>query len=173
MARPNVDDWRKHEAILKSDRMGFNPLRDMYGMLVAEYPWLSDWKLGFCSKTDVPEWRSEGWVFLEVADLGDEQMESFNEATSLRFGLTSSDGHVRWRDNYLMIMPTEFRKKQVAARSERSERQFRQSQSKEYVAPGDARGSSEASYEEGQAVVNPDGKSAKRRRGRPPGKSRL
>ncbi len=169
MPIPQVSDWRRHEAILSSDRKGFNPLRDLYGILCAEYPWLSEWKLGFCVPDEVAEWRSQGWAFLEVSHLSQEGLDNFNKAISLKFGMTSSDGHVKHRDNFLMIMPKEFRDKQVGSRNERSERQFRQEQdSRGYVAPGDRGGTTESSYEEEQITVNSEG-TPKKKRGRPKG----
>jgi hypothetical protein len=142
----------------------------LYGILCIEYPDLKQWVLGFCSEEDIPKWRSEGWRFLEVAFLNQKGMDTFNQAVNeLKYGLTNSMGHVKWKSNFLMIQERDRRTEQINLRNERSERQYSGiMEGQGYVAPGDARGTTESSYEEEHFTAKEDGTPPKRR-GRPPG----
>jgi len=168
MAGPSVSDWERNEAVIRANVRGFNALRELPILLAKEYSWAKEYKFGFCDKDEIPEWRSKGWghVRMEWLDTG---ADTLNRALPLRFGITDDGaGNVRWRDNWLMLMPLTLRKEVVDARNRASEEAFASAvQNQRYVADGDARGDSESSFEERTVRTAPT-ESPKKKRGRPP-----
>lgn len=166
MAGPRASDWANHEEIIQANVVGFNPLMAFPKMIQKEFPDFRNFEFCFCSEDDLPDRRSKGWGFLEVAHL-QEGMETLNKNLALRFGLSDDGaGHVRWRENWILIMPKKLREKVELARFQHSEEKFnKQIESQEYVAPGDARGHAESSLEEQSIQIPPQ--EEKPKRGRP------
>lgn len=171
MPHPTVEDWKKYDSILASGSKGFNGLVEIPKLLSKEYSWLQDFEFGFSTKEDIPIFVSRGWRFLEVSHLGG--IDEFNAAISLPFGLSDDSGHVRWRGNYVMIMPKDFRKRQIKARNDNTEREYEKTiRGRDYIPEGDAGSSCESSYDEfvvSPSVSGPQQRASfKTRRGRPP-----
>jgi hypothetical protein len=135
MAHPKVGDWKAEDSVLRAGVRGFNVLTELPRILKNQYRWLNDFEMGFFIEDDVPHMRSIGWGFLKKEHF---DIENFNEAIGLGHGLTT-DGtdNIKWRDNYLMIMPKNFRQKLVNIRNTMHEEQFtRDVEGGAYVPPG-------------------------------------
>lgn len=138
MGHPSVKDWEKDEAILASGTKGFNVLTELPRLLSKHYPWLQDFRIGFCDKNQLQHWGSIGWAFLRTEHF---EIDNFNQAVGLRFGLVDDGGNIKFRDNYLMIMPKDFRKRQINMRNEEADRMISaQTEGQKYVSPADPRG---------------------------------
>ncbi len=169
MAGPQISDWNRHEEILSANVQGFNPLKDLPKLLAKEFAWARDYVMCFSSEEDIPENRSKGWQHMRMEWLG-EGKESFNRAMPLRFGITDDGGgNVRWRDNWLMVMPKTLRAEVVAARNAASEARYSgEVERQTYAAPGDTGGSSESSLDQRSIKTAPPQEEVpKRKPGRP------
>ena len=160
---PKASDWSKYDELLSAGTRGWNPLVRLPELLRKEYHWMDDFEFGFCSEADIPNWLTQGWVFLDTSHFDVSQM---NEVVGIRFGLTDAGGHIKFRENYIMIQPKDFRDKLKKRRNEEAEAAYKANiQGTKYVAPGDARGESETTLEENSfTVASPEQK----RVGRPP-----
>lgn len=177
MGLPKASDWKKHDKILNAGLKGFNALTEIPKAIKAEMPDFKRFKFGFFSGNDVPEMHSMGWVHLESHMF---DVEEWNKAVGLRFGLTNTEGLVKYRENYIMIMDMTYRKRLENVRIDESERELATSLEgvSSYAHPSDSRyGEMKAASKdlggveltrvqaEGQA---PSGAEPKKR-GRPPG----
>lgn len=135
MAHPSPSDWKRHESVLKAGIKGFNVLKELPRLLKKEYSWLNEYLLGFYIDDDVPDRRSLGWEHLRREHF---DIENFNTAIGLGHGLTDDGaGNLKYRDNYIMIMPKWFRKEMLDLRHEASEEKMaRQINSQAYIPPG-------------------------------------
>ena len=173
MGHPKVSDWHRHEEMLISGTSGFDHMDAIPRLLPKEYPWLKDFEFGFCAEHDLAQWRSLGWQFLECSHF---DVESFNQAIATPFGLTDDAGRVRFKDNYVMIMPKTLKEKKDDLSAKEADRLFRaQVEGQAYVSPLDPRGQefldkgAVSSDYQGKTVIPLEAKTAKRR-GRPPTK---
>ena len=138
MGHPSVSEWESDPSILASGTRGFNMLTEIPRLLRKHYSWLGDFEIGFCDKDDLPGWLASGWRWLKTEHF---DIDNYNQAVGLRFGFSDDGGNIKWRENYLMIMPKDVRKRQVAIRNEESERMFSaQTGDQKYVSKADPRG---------------------------------
>ena len=156
--------WDSKDEIINAAVNGWNPLQRLPVLLREAFPDLKGIDFGFFSESDLPEMHAQGWELLST-DLFDP--EALNSALPARFGLTSDSGSIKWRDNYLMIMGKDFRRRLKEARHTHSEAQYAASiRDKKYTAPSDPRRDEMDSYAESKLeskIVQP-----KRGPGRPP-----
>lgn len=135
MPRPNVKDWEGAEALLNASVNGFNILIELPKLLKKNTDWGSQFEFAFISEDDLAYARSIGWkhVLAEHFDTG-----SFNDNVGLRFGLTDEGGKVMSKKNYLMMMPAEWRQKQMASRHKYHEDMIAKTlEAKSYASPED------------------------------------
>jgi hypothetical protein len=90
-------------------------------MLYENVEWLNDYKFHFCSEDDIPEMLSQDWRFLET---GWFDPNEWNKAMPLRFGMTDVDGHIKYRDNWILIQHKEYREMVERERNAAAERQM-------------------------------------------------
>ena len=172
--RPKAADWKNHAAIRNAGIRGFNALQELPKLMSEEIDWMAEFQLGFFSEADVSERSTMGWVPLRAEHF---DVSEFNSAIGLKFGLTDTDGIVRYNDNVLMIMPKEFRRRLVNKRNEEFESYYARTMSDQaYVVPEDPKRKeilanyATSTFEE--AVVTPspnvqEGTTVKKKRGRP------
>lgn len=179
MGHPSADKWREHPEILLAGTAGFDHLEALPRLLKAEFPWLEEYEIGFCDidNNDVPLWRSIGWDFLSTSDF---DIENFNEAIAIPYGLSEASGRIRFKKNWVMRMPLDMREARTQAVHDHNERQFQaQVEGKAYVVPEDPEAGalmdSDAVFSKYEShTVNPieskPDQPEKRKRGRPPKK---
>lgn len=129
---PSTSDWQKYEEVLNAGTQGWNPLQRLPVLLEKEYSWMRKFNLGFCSKGDLTHWRSLGWEHLKTEYF---DIDNFNNAIALRFGLVDDGGVIKYNDNYLMIQPKDFRKRVQQARNDAYEDRYQKSVSQQGGAP--------------------------------------
>ena len=112
---PSVDDWLKEDLISSAGTKGWNPLKDLPRLLWKNIPDLRQFKIGFCDESDIPIWKTIGWVHMRRDHF---EVENFNQAIGLGLGLDDTAGIIKHGTNYLMIMPKEYRKRVQAKRDE-------------------------------------------------------
>ena len=177
MARPKVSDWKADESVLRAGTRGFNILDELPLALQKAFPWLKEFEFGFFIDEHVPHRTSIGWAHLKKSHLED-GVDEFNQAIGLRFGLTT-DGtdNLMWRENYIMIMPNEFRAKLWNIRHKMDDEQMaRNVGGGAFIPPGAKQAQEEWIREQSQnayetaTVVNRAGTEDKqpKPRGRPP-----
>ena len=105
---PSVDDWRKEDIISSAGTKGWNPLKDLPELLWDNIPDLMKFEIGFCSETDIPLFKTIGWVHMRRDHF---EVDNFNQAIGLGLGLDDSSGVIKFRDNFLMIMPKDYRER--------------------------------------------------------------
>ena len=138
MAHPSVKDWESDPEVLAAGTRGFNMLTVLPKLLRKHYPWLEEFEIGFCDKDDIENWTQQAWRMLRTEHF---EIDNFNQAIGLRFGLTDEGGNIRWRKNYLMFMPKDVRRRQEDIRSDITESTIAsQIDGKKYVHPEDPRG---------------------------------
>jgi len=160
--------WNKKTEILEAANQGWNPLMRLPALLKEAYPELKGIEFGFFSESDLPEMHSLGWEHMtkELFDV-DELNKS---ALPARYGLTDDgSGALKWRDNYLMIMGKNFRKKLLKSRNDYHEERYVESiEGKAHTMSGDPRAKEMAEYSSSKlesTILQP-----KRGPGRPPKK---
>jgi len=170
MSHPKASDWKKHEELLRADTRGWNPQKRLPELLRKEYPWANDFAFGFIDKNNLAHARANGWEFLMTSAF---DIESFNDAVGLRFGLTTdAAGHVMAGSNYVLIQPRDFKEKMQRKRNEEFEESFSKSmENNRFAISEDPRREEilqdeSLSYSTFSEDVIEDGKP--RRRGRPP-----
>lgn len=115
MPRPKTSDWEKHEELLNAGTKGWNPLQRLPILLAEEFDWAREFVFGFFVEDEVPEASSYGWKHVSPSHF---DVKDFNAAVATPFGLTDSGGALKWRKNYLMFMPKDFRRRQMDRRHE-------------------------------------------------------
>jgi hypothetical protein len=115
MPNPKASDWEKHEELLDAGTRGWNPLQRLPRMLEENFEWAKEFVFGFFHGDDVHEAGSFGWAHVRTEHF---DVTNFNTAVGTRFGLIDDAGVVKWRDNYLMMMPKDFRRRQLDKRHE-------------------------------------------------------
>ena len=121
MGLPKASDWNKYSEVLNAGIRGFNALVKIPEIIQKEIPEFKRFAFGFCDRDDVPEWRTMGWIHLRT-DMFD--IEEWNKSIGLRFGLVDDGGLVKFRDNFIMIMDKDYRKRLENVRNEESEKDF-------------------------------------------------
>lgn len=120
MARlPKPSDWesKDRQELLNASVRGMNMLQRLPVLFEKYFEWAKGFVFGFFSEDDVNEARSYGWEHVQTAFLlQDGVLDEYNSTVSTPFGLIDHGGVIKWRDNFLMIMPKDFRKKQMGAR---------------------------------------------------------
>lgn len=140
--------------------------------MAEEHKWLTDFDFNFSSEEEIPHNVSVGWQHLKTSDFGIDDVDQFNSAVPLRFGLSDAGGHLKLSENYIMIRPKDLTEKIERARSRAAQAQFKQeAESRLYVDSADPRGSELAKNKDlvhadlTMTTINPT--SAKPKRGRP------
>jgi len=129
---PKTSDWEKYEEVINAGTQGWNPLQRLPKLLEKEYKWMRDFNVGFCSEADLSHWRSIGWEHLKTEHFN---IDNFNNAIALRFGLTDDAGLIKYNDNWLMIQPKDFRERVLKARNDSFEEMYAQSVTAQGGAP--------------------------------------
>jgi len=111
---PSVAQWREDSEISNAGTKGWNPLSHLQGLLHRNIPGLRPFKVGHCSEADLPTWRTIGWVHMRRDHF---KIENFNEAIGLGLGLSDETGVIMYNDNYIMIMPLDYRKRVIDHRN--------------------------------------------------------
>jgi len=142
MARlPKPSDWetKDKQELLNASVKGWNMLMRLPPLLEKYYEWARGFTFGFFSEDDVNEARSFGWEHVQTAFFEkDGVLEDYNKTVSTPFGLIDSGGVIKARGNFLMMMPKDFRKKQMDARHEAYEESIADSlRSGAYAHPSD------------------------------------
>jgi len=119
--KPSVKDWERNPAISRAGTKGFNPNEEIPKMLKAEFDWLKDFDFAMCIASDIPTALYGGWKHL-LAEYFD--VENFNAAIGLRFGLNDADGVIKLEENYIMIMPTAEAKRVLDERNDAFEEHY-------------------------------------------------
>jgi hypothetical protein len=100
--------WEKYPEVVTAHMRGFNHLEMIPRMIKDAYPYFAEWTFGFCDESNLPIWLSGQWAFVEKSDFPD--VESLNDAIPGRFGLViQGDGRLKFKNSYLMKMPSEYR----------------------------------------------------------------
>jgi hypothetical protein len=146
-----------------------------------EFSWLKDFDFGFCVAEDLAEWTSLGWRYLCVSDF-EIDLDEWERAVGTRFGLTDAGGHVKWRDNYVMIQHKDFREKLLKERYKRADEATRRAlEATAYADPRDPSYQENLQYSKDHTKFESDlGRNIRdepeaeeeavpKRRGRPPG----
>lgn len=173
MPKKKASDWSKHSELLRAGISGWNPLMRLPKVMQKEFPDLQEFDFGFFSDEDVPERRSMGWDFLDKEDF---DVEEFNKTVGLRFGLTlDAAGHVKWRENYIMVQPKWYREEYVQQRERENTAVFERAMTPAgQFAPGDPRADEMQEASEELSSIQTKTVQAKeppqRPRGRPPTK---
>ena len=102
---PSPETWRQRPEISNAGTKGWNPLKYLPEMLWQEIPDLRKFKIGFCSKDEVSLWKSIGWIHMQRQHF---EVENFNEAIGIGLGLQDESGVIKFRENYLMIIPKDY-----------------------------------------------------------------
>ena len=138
MAPRSASEWRRHEEIVNASVRGFDHLEALPKILSQEHSWLKAFNFGFCDDEDLPGWITLGWDHLRP---GDFDVDNYNSAIGLRFGLTDAGGHLKLGNNYVMIIPKDLDEKRAKARARAAQEAFKSgAESRRYVAPEDPRG---------------------------------
>ena len=138
MAPRSASEWRRHPEIVEASVRGFNYQDDFPRIISKEHPWLKEFDLGFCDDEDLPSWIVFGWDHLRP---GDFDVENYNSAVGLRYGLSDAGGHLKLGNNYIMIISKELNEKRAKARARAAQEAFKSgAESRRYVAPEDPRG---------------------------------
>lgn len=124
---PKPSDWesKDKQELLATGTSGWNPLDRLPKLLRKYYDWAKPLEFGFFSGADVDEARSYGWEHVQTGFF-DEVKDDYNRMVATPFGLIDSGGVIKWRDNFLMMMGTEFRGKQQDARNNAYEKSVAQ-----------------------------------------------
>lgn len=163
--------WDRRESVVTASTRGFNPLMEIPKLLHEAYPNLRDLEFGFFIKEDVPARIIDGWVFLTPDEFPD--WDKFNDAIGVRFGMTlDAERHFRLKENYVMVMGRDYRKRYLSEVQTQSEKAYREVTQGPAAPVGDA--GTTATFEERTLI--PQSLSARsspeqppvRRRGRPP-----
>ena len=88
MAPRSAKEWRRHDVLVDASVRGFDHLDALPRIIPEEHAWLREFSFGFCDEEDLPSWLTMGWDHLRSADF---DVESFNTAVALRFGLTDTE----------------------------------------------------------------------------------
>jgi len=115
---PDLKTWDDVDDLIEASTTGWNPLQKLPLLLEKYIPWAKDFTFGFFIESDLPEVKSYGWVHVKPDQIAG---ENWNENAGLRFGLDISGGVVKFRDNYLLCMPKDHRKKQMDRRHKEHE----------------------------------------------------
>jgi hypothetical protein len=117
---PKPSDWESEDKkeLLDASTKGWNMLMRLPVLLRKYYDWAKPLTFGFFSEADVNEARSLGWEHVQTAFL-DEAFEDYNKLVATPFGLIDFGGVVKARDNFLMMMSTDFREEQMKRRHEK------------------------------------------------------
>lgn len=118
MPRPNVADWKKYDELLDAGTKGWNPLARLPELLNREFAWTKEFTFGFFSEDDLTIAGSKGWVHVRPEHF---DIDSWNNVVGLRFALVDNGGVLKFRDNYLMMMPKDYRKRQIAVQNQAHE----------------------------------------------------
>lgn len=173
MPKPNKADWGKYKEVARASTSNWNALVDLPKVFKKEFTWLNEFDLGFFVDEDVTERMSLGWRWLEMVHFDYETIDSFNAMVGTRFGLsTDAAGHLKWRNNFLMIRPRELTDEIVRERN-------RIAHERAIIPPpahavkGDPRENEVLEYsrehsEYEQTKVNRDTGAQQKRQGRPP-----
>ena len=116
MAFPKLNQW-SDKVYQAGTTGGFNILRDLERELQQAIPDLKAYNIGLFVEDDLKNVMPIGWVYMDYGHLDYETVESFNNAIGLRYGIViDSSGHLKVGDNYIMIMPKDYREKVKAER---------------------------------------------------------
>ena len=96
---PKVSDW-SDKVYQAGARGGFNPLVHLEPELHRAYPDLRKFEIGLFSEEDLKNQFPIGWVHLDYGMFDHEDVESFNKAVGLRYGMVVDvHGHIKISDN--------------------------------------------------------------------------
>ena len=118
---PTADDWSKDPAVINAGVKGFNALSEVPRMLYEHIPRLRDYKFMFCSESDLPEALSMDWRFMDTEMF---DADEWNKAMPLRFGISTVDGHIKYRENWILIQHKEYREIVERLRNEAADNQL-------------------------------------------------
>jgi len=138
MALPKLNDWPEH--VRHAGTVGgFNILRDLEPALQHAIPDLKAFNLGVFVEEDLKNVMPIGWVHLTLSHLGYEIIDDFNREIGLRYGIiVDANSWLKIGDNFIMIMPKNYREKVQAERKRALDRQNALSQQRAaYVHPSD------------------------------------
>jgi hypothetical protein len=112
---PSVAQWRDDAEIANAGTQGWNPLAHLEDLLHRNIPGIRPFKIGHCTESDLPTWGSIGWVHLKREQF---KVDNFNEAVGFGLGLSDETGVIKFNDNYIMIMPKDYRRRVQDKRNE-------------------------------------------------------
>lgn len=120
MLKIPVSEWRTDEAIVNAPTRGYNPHEEIPKILWKKYPELRDYVFGFCTSDKIPEWFGIGWRYLDTNWFPD--VESFSAAIGTLLGvMADASGHIKEKENFIMVMPKKLRDRIDKKISEESE----------------------------------------------------
>jgi len=123
MAFPRLNQW-SDKVYQAGTTGGFNVLRDLEKELQRAIPDLKAYNIGLFVEDDLKNVMPIGWVYMDYGHLDYETVESFNNAVGLRYGIViDPSGHLKIGDNFIMIMPKDYREKVKAERKRAFDRQ--------------------------------------------------
>jgi hypothetical protein len=110
MGRPSVKDWEQSDELLNAGTKGWNALDRLPQLLYKNFPWTREFIFGFFVEDDLGLAGSKGWVHVkpDAFDVND-----WNSTVGLRYAFSDVGGVLKFRENYLMYMPKDFRRRQV------------------------------------------------------------
>jgi hypothetical protein len=159
--RPKASDWKKYDELLSAGTKGWNALSRLPVILRKEFPWLNEFDFGFFAEDDLLEMRAQGWDFLSTEHFDPEEL---TRVVGVHFGFTEAAGHVKYRNNYIMIQHKDYREKLKRRRNEEAERIY-QAQIESTPHVDGSIGSESDMDERNFTVMDPE---EKPKRGRPP-----
>lgn len=121
---PDVNDWKKHPSVANVGTKGFNPNEEIPKLIKAEYPWARAFDFSFASAEDIPSSGAAGWIHLRKENF---DPETFNQAVSLRFGISEQGGVLKSLNNYIMIRPLDETKRVMQEHHRRFEQKYEES----------------------------------------------
>lgn len=178
MGFPKVNEWP--EQVYQAGTVGgFNILRDMEKALHHAIPDLRPYNIGFFVETDLKSVMPMGWIHMDYGHLDFETKDDFNRAIGLRYGLTiDANGHLKVGDNFIMIMPKNYRERIIEERKRALDKQNAMMDgAAAYAHPSDPRASemkagayelSEKGSERYKVQVKGEPERSEAKRGRPP-----
>lgn len=116
MALPKLNQWSE-KVYQAGTTGGFNVLRDLEPELQQAIPELKAYNIGLFVEDDLKNVMPMGWVYMDRGHLDYETTEDFNNAIGLRYGIVAdASSHLKIGDNFIMIMPKDYREKIKAER---------------------------------------------------------
>lgn len=110
MARLTEDYWRQDKDLQLANVRGFSMLEKLPKLIKKAYPDLNNFDFGFFIKEDLPDRYADGWRHLTTEYFPQNDLDSFNSAIGLRFHVENTVEGLKYKANFIMLMPKWYKK---------------------------------------------------------------